>query len=93
MEDNEEAVFVGGGGGVDGDDVLVLAEEQALELVVAVLSSLGVNLLLHVSLGDLHVSSKRVGHALFHLDHSLDDIVFVEEENVAESSLSGLFQA
>jgi len=93
VEDNEEAVFVGGGGGVDGDDVLVLAEEQALELVVAVLPSLGVNLLLHVSLGDLLVSSKRVGHALFHLDNSLDDIVFVEEENVAESSLSGLFQA
>jgi len=92
VEDNEEAVFVGGGGGVDGDDVLVLAEEQALELVVAVLPSLGVNLLLDERLGDL-LASKRVEHALFQLDHSFDDIVFVKEINVAESSLSGLFQA
>jgi len=88
VEDNEEAVFVGGGGGVDGDDVLVLAEEQALELVVAVLPSLGVNLLLDLGLGDL-LASKRVGHALFHLDHSLDDKVFVDDEDIAESTLSG----
>jgi len=70
----------------------VLAEEQALELVVAVLPSLGVNLRLHIGLGELLASSKRVGHALFHLDYSLDDIVFVEEVDVAEPSFSGLFQ-
>jgi len=44
VKDNDETVPVGGGGGVDGDDVLVLAEEQALELVVSVLPYLGVAL-------------------------------------------------
>jgi len=92
VEDNDETVPVGGGGGVDGDDVLVLAEEQALELVVSVLPHLGVNLLFDECLSDFLVF-QRVDHALLVLEHSLDDIVFVDEEDIAESSLSGLAQA
>jgi len=92
VEDNDETVPVGGGGGVDGDDVLVLAEEQALELVVSVLPHLGVHLLFDECLSD-YLVLQRVDHALLVLEDSLDDKMFVNEEHVSESSLSSFAQA
>jgi len=91
VENNYKTVPIGGGGGVDRDDILVLAEEEALELVVAVLPNLGVAPICSVRLGQL-LFAERVEHALLVLNHSLNDIIFVDEENVAESSFSGLAQ-
>jgi len=92
VEDNDEAVSVGGGGGVDGDHVLMLAEEQVLELVVAVLLRLGIDLIRSFRWRQLLVVH-RVDPALLVLEHSLDDIVFVDDEDIAKSSFTGHFHA
>jgi hypothetical protein len=70
----------------------VLAEEQALKLVVSVLANLRITLIYSVRLGEFLVV-QRVNHALLVLKHSFHDIIFVDEENIAESALSGFTQA
>ena len=44
------------------------------------------------SLADFFII-KRVDHARFHLDDSLNDEVFIDKENVAEASLASFAQA
>jgi len=70
----------------------VLAEEQVLELVVAVLLRLGIALIHSFRWRQLLVVH-RVDPALLVLEHSLDDIVFVDDEDIAESSFTGHFHA
>jgi len=53
-----------------------------------VLPHLGVDLLFDECLSDFLVS-QRVDHALLVLDDSLDDIIFVDDEDIAETTLSG----
>jgi len=70
----------------------VLAEEQVLELVVAVLLRLGINLLFDDRL-IVFLVFQRVDHALLVLEDSLDDKIFVDEEHVSKSALSSFLQA
>jgi len=70
----------------------VLAEEQALELIVSVLSHLVVTLLFNERLCNFLVS-KRVDHTFFVLKDSLDNKVLVNEEDISEASFASSSQA
>jgi hypothetical protein len=68
----------------------VLAEEQALELVISLLPHLRVTLLFNVRLGEFLVGY-RVDHAFFVLKDSLDNKVLVDYEDISRNSFPSSF--